>query len=214
MKITETQLRRLIQESLQEMELSSLEEEIVAEQAEDEDDGADLEEQVSGMGMGGMKSGGTGFAGGRPSGASGGLGKLGPQFKQMVAKAKAGDEMAKKNVMAVAKANPTNAEMQAAVAELGDMASMASNPFKPTKTGFNRALGMSESVRKVIRQLVKEALKEEGIPLRNLSKKKVEGETVKKSCPTEGCKATFKVPVGKTVSATCPGCKKKIKLKG
>lgn len=169
MKITEKQLRKVIQESLQEMELSALEEEIVKEQSEDDsgdDDssGDTMEEQVSGMGMGGVKSGGVGFAGSKPGMSGGGLGKLGPQFRQMVAKAKAGDPMAKKNAIAVAKANPGNAEMQAAVASLtqadADAASMKANPFKPTQTGMNKALGLAEA-KEVIRQLVQEVLAEE-----------------------------------------------------
>lgn len=170
MKITEKQLRKVIQESLQEMELSALEEEIVKEQSEDDSDDDDdssgdtMEEQVSGMGMGGVKSGGVGFAGSKPGMSGGGLGKLGPQFRQMVAKAKAGDPMAKKNAIAVAKANPGNAEMQAAVASLtqadADAASMKANPFKPTQTGMNKALGLAEA-KAVIRQLVQEVLAEE-----------------------------------------------------
>ena len=181
MKITEKQLRKVIQESLQEMELSALEEEIVKEQSEDDSDDDDdssgdtMEEQVSGMGMGGVKSGGVGFAGSKPGMSGGGLGKLGPQFRQMVAKAKAGDPMAKKNAIAVAKANPGNAEMQAAVASLtqadADAASMKANPFKPTQTGMNKALGLAEA-KAVIRQLVQEVLAEEA---KKKAKKKMVG---------------------------------------
>ena len=174
MKIKESELRKLIQESMQELAMEALAEEWDKEKDTKETD-EPFEDNLEEAGWG--ISGGIGGAGPRASsggmkvasaGAGGGLGKLGRQFQIMVAKAKAGDEMAKKNVMSIAKANPQNAEMQAAVAELEAPAKRAAqvkaNPFTAMDTSKfvqTGAVQQEAKLRKMIATLIQEVKKEQ-----------------------------------------------------
>ena len=99
MKIKESELRKLIQESMQELAMEALAEEWDKEKDTKETD-EPFEDNLEEAGWG--ISGGIGGAGPRASsggmkvasaGAGGGLGKLGRQFQIMVAKAKAGDQV-------------------------------------------------------------------------------------------------------------------------
>lgn len=136
MKITETQLKRLIQESLQELQLEALEEELMAEQAEDDSEDEETVEES----WGGARSGApaTRGIGGKGGGGDRGAGQLAFMAQRDAKK----------------KAAATQASQVAS-----DEESMKKNPFKPTKTGLGRAMGLAEA-RKLIAKLVQEVLAE------------------------------------------------------
>ena len=142
MKITETQLKRLIQESLQELQLEALEEEIVAEQAEDaaDDEGDESLDEAIEETWGGARSGASATRG---IGGQGGGGDRGAGQLAFMAQRDAKKKAAAAHASQVA----------------SDEESMKKNPFKPTKTGMGRAMGLAEA-RKLIAKLVQEVLEE------------------------------------------------------
>ncbi len=226
MKIKESELRKLIQESLQELALEEMEEEMNEAMPDIEQDilqgpnmnrsklgsgrasgarpdisavnpanrkanvrGSDTQKALAGLKLGaeGEKdwdvveenieewglSGGIGFGGprkasGMSTAAATGGGRLARQFQQLVMKAKQGDDMALKNAMSIAKANPQDQAIQAGAKELAAMmkkkqatadyeAQRKANPFTPFK--FQSEL-QEASLRKFISGCIKEVMLE------------------------------------------------------
>ena len=127
MKISKKELLELIKEAYEELQSEGLSE------VESGDEESDLEET-----WGGARSGfaATSRIGGRPGGGDGGRAEL-------------------------ARIAARDAAKKSAAVKAGEIAhdeeSMKKDPFKPTKTGFNRALGLAEA-RKLIAKIVKEEL--------------------------------------------------------
>jgi len=142
MKITKSQLIKLIQESLEEVKLEQAElgeqeeEETITEQDDEDGEEADLEEAIEET-WGGARSGSsaTRGIGGNGGGGDRGVGQLA---------AIAARDAKKKAAIA-------SSEQHAS-----DMESMKKNPFKPTQTGM-RAMGLAEA-KKVIAKLVMEEI--------------------------------------------------------